>query len=447
MKRIFSGVLLCTLLLNSSISNTYAIENIAKTSQSSQEQKAMNEVGTEEKQMNDSSDSATLTTTNDTKQSDSSTTTETSTAETSSTESSMTSSSTIPTQESTSTSGSETANSTSDSTEVQPDASQGDSREDAELGKRGTNHKKGTYAMQPSGSQYGIMTRMREPDSVYADNPNLPRKDFIDVASWNGTISVAEYQKIKSYGVTGVTVKLTEGTSYTNPYAQSQINNAKAAGLSVSAYHYSLYTSVQTARAEAKYFAQAASKFGLPKNAIMFDDAEDPNLISNGRDTQKNALAFNQQLKNLGYSNAALYLSRGWLDSGYINPAPFNKERIWVAQYPYTPTQSMQWNNDYGAWQWSSKMYFPGLANYQSRPFDMSMIYSSFFGTPNTGTGPDLNKYYTTNPGRVILKKDDCFYNDVNFTSPGMTVKENTLVTVKSIQTTASGIPRLFNSK
>lgn len=138
----FSGVLLCTLLLNSSISNTYAIENIAKTSQSSQEQKAMNEVGTEEKQMNDSSDSATLTTTNDTKQSDSSTTTETSTAETSSTESSMTSSSTIPTQESTSTSGSEIANSTSDSTEVQPDASQGDSREDAELGKRGTNHKK-----------------------------------------------------------------------------------------------------------------------------------------------------------------------------------------------------------------------------------------------------------------------------------------------------------------
>src|SRR5699024_8392753 len=100
-----------------------------------------------------------------------------------------------------------------------------------------------------------------------------------------------------------------------------------------------------------------------------------PNLISEGRDTQKNALAFNQQLKNLGYSNAALYLSRGWLDSGYINPAPFNKERIWVAQYPYTPTQSMQWNNDYGAWQWSSQMFFPGLANYQSRPFDMSMIY------------------------------------------------------------------------
>ncbi|MEQ7039675.1 DUF5776 domain-containing protein [Enterococcus hirae] len=444
MKRIFSGVLLCTLLLNSSISNTYAIENIAKTSQSSQEQKAMNEVETEEKQMNDSSDSATLTTTNDTKQSDSSTTTETSTAETSSTESSMTSSSTIPTQESTSTSGSETANSTSDSTQDQTDANQVDPREDAELGKRGTNHKKGTYAMQPSGNQYGIMSRMMYPDNVYADNPNLPRKDFIDVASWNGTISVAEYQKIKSYGVTGVTVKLTEGTSYTNPYAQSQINNAKAAGLSVSAYHYSVYTSVQTAQAEAKYFAQAASKLGLPKNTIMFDDAEDPNLISEGRDTQKNALAFNQQLKNLGYSNAALYLSRGWLDSGYINPAPFNKERIWVAQYPYTPTQSMQWNNDYGAWQWSSQMFFPGLANYQSRPFDMSMIYSSFFGRPNTGTGPDLNNYYTTNPGRVILKSDDCFYNDVNFTSPGMTVKKNTLVTVKSIQTTASGIPRLF---
>ena len=39
---------------------------------------------------------------------------------------------------------------------------------------------------------------------------------------------------------------------------------------------------------------------------------------------------------------------------------------------------SMQWNNDHGAWQWSSQMYFPGLANYEGRPFDISMTYSNF---------------------------------------------------------------------
>lgn len=105
----------------------------------------------------------------------------------------------------------------------------------------------------------------------------------------------------------------------------------------------------------------------------------------------------------------------------------------------------MQWNNDYGAWQWSSLMYFPGISNYQNRAFDISMSYSTFFGT--SLTGPDLSNYYTTNPGKVIVKQDDRFYNDVNFTSPRTAVKKNTLVTVKSIQTTASGIPRLFTDQ
>lgn len=173
------------------------------------------------------------------------------------------------------------------------ESSQTDPKEDVEVGKQGTDHKKGVYAMQPA-TDNGIMMRAIGIAQVYANDPNLPKKDFIDVSSWNGTISVAEYQKIKSYGVTGVSVKLTEGTSYTNPFAQSQINNAKAAGMNVSAYHYSLYTSIQTAQAEAKYFAQAANNLGLSKSTIMFNDAEDPTLTNNGRNAQANSLAFVQ---------------------------------------------------------------------------------------------------------------------------------------------------------
>lgn len=90
--------------------------------------------------------------------------------------------------------------------------------------REGTNHKKGTYAMKN-----GISSRVARATvaNVYANDPNLPGKNFIDVSSWNGDISVAEYQKIKSYGVTGVSVKLTEGTWYVNPYVMGQIRNAK----------------------------------------------------------------------------------------------------------------------------------------------------------------------------------------------------------------------------
>ena len=70
-------------------------------------------------------------------------------------------------------------------------------------------------------------------------DPTLPRSNFIDVSSHNGVPTVDEFRIIRSYGVTGVSVKLTEGTSYQNPYAKDQIKNAKEAGLVVSAYHYS----------------------------------------------------------------------------------------------------------------------------------------------------------------------------------------------------------------
>lgn len=96
--------------------------------------------------------------------------------------------------------------------------------------------------------------------SVSATNTNTPSKSFVDISSHNGNISVANFQKMKDYGVTGVVVKLTEATSYTNPNAQSQINNAMAAGMKVSAYHYSWFTSDAQAVAEANYFAAAAKK-------------------------------------------------------------------------------------------------------------------------------------------------------------------------------------------
>ncbi|QQV79678.1 hypothetical protein JG559_00525 [Enterococcus faecalis] len=41
-----------------------------------------------------------------------------------------------------------------------------------------------------------------------------PKKTFIDVSSWNGSLSVANYQTMKSYGIGGVVVKMTEATTY-----------------------------------------------------------------------------------------------------------------------------------------------------------------------------------------------------------------------------------------
>jgi N-acetylmuramoyl-L-alanine amidase len=212
-------------------------------------------------------------------------------------------------------------------------------------------------------------------DVVYAGETNRPAANFIDVSSHNQTITVEQYKMMRTYGVTGVVVKLTEGTSYFNPYASSQIQNAKAAGMNVSVYHYSHYTSIAGAKAEAEYFAKKTNDLGLSKSTVMISDIEEG--VMNNSSLNTNTESFKSYLNSLGYSKVGYYMSRSWLDvaGGHFNTSMFGKENIWVAQYPYTPTSSQNWNNDYSAWQWSSNFYFPGI----SHPFDINTDYTGLF--------------------------------------------------------------------
>ena len=93
-------------------------------------------------------------------------------------------------------------------------------------------------------------------------------KSFVDVSSHNGEISIGDYRTLANKGVGGVVVKLTEDTWYKNPNAENQIRNAQAAGLQVSTYHFSRYTSEEAARAEARFYIAAAQRLNLPKNTL-----------------------------------------------------------------------------------------------------------------------------------------------------------------------------------
>ena len=125
---------------------------------------------------------------------------------------------------------------------------------------------------------------------------------FVDISSHNGVISVNEFVSLKNQGITGVVVKLTEGTSYTNPYASAQIKNAQDAGLKVSAYHYSHY---QT-EAEAKYFVSAAQSLGLSNATVMVNDMESPEMVTR-RHINKNTQARKEEIIRLGYADLVYY--------------------------------------------------------------------------------------------------------------------------------------------
>ena len=206
---------------------------------------------------------------------------------------------------------------------------------------------------------------------------------FVDVSSHNGHISVDDYRKLAQQGVGGVVVKLTEGTHYTNPFAESQVRNAQGAGLQVSTYAFSHYTNDEEARAEARYYAAFANRLGLPKNTVMVNDMEDPKM-QNGINQHTQAWA--DEMRRLGYSNLMYYTSASWLDQnnlrskGPVNTSQFGYSNFWVAQYPSSNlnldgAKSLKYNSGAGAWQFTAQAQL--LAG--KHVFDHSVDYSGRF--------------------------------------------------------------------
>jgi len=206
---------------------------------------------------------------------------------------------------------------------------------------------------------------------------------FVDVSSHNGHISVEDYRQLASKGVGGVVVKLTEGTHYTNPFAESQVRNAQAAGLQVSTYAFSHYTNDAEARAEARYYAAFANKLSLPKNTVMVNDMEDPKMQTG---INQHTQAWADEMRKQGYANLMYYTSASWVDQnnlrhkGSINTSLFGLDNFWIAQYPApklsaNDAKNLKYNSRAGAWQFTSQAQL--LSG--KHVFDQSIDYSGRF--------------------------------------------------------------------
>ena len=234
-------------------------------------------------------------------------------------------------------------------------------------------------------SNSAVATPAKLTNSTDVPSPTLKvqPKTFIDVSSHNGEISVDDYRALARQGVGGVVVKLTEDTWYNNPKAPSQVRNAQIAGLQVSTYHFSRYTTEEEARAEARFYIQAAQKLNLPKSTVMVNDFEDSKMLPN---INRNTQAWVNEMRKHGYNNLMFYTSASWLDEnnlGYRGPvstSQFGIENFWVAQYPSstltaTSAKNMRYNAKTGAWQFSATdNLLPG-----KHVFDHSVDYTGRF--------------------------------------------------------------------
>lgn len=277
-----------------------------------------------------------------------------------------------------------------------------------------TNHKMGTYAKGYTETLGRRMLRAVDLPIIYSNDDSLPRRDVVDISSWQSWMTQNDFNLLKSQGVKAICIKLTEGTTYKNTYAANQIKMAKNAGLVVSVYHYSTFSSTVGAIAEANYFANRATELGLSKGTLMVNDAEDEKMDTDNVDATKTSNTFAQQLKNNGFTNVLHYASESWVGIGKFK-LEYDKmggiNNFWIAQYDYSKPSSskLKWQDKGGAWQYSSKMVLAGGST--SKFLDVSIDYKGRFTASGTEGGEgaiyrlynpnNYEHYYTPNFSEV----------------------------------------------
>lgn len=156
----------------------------------------------------------------------------------------------------------------------------------------------------------------------------------IDVASYQSADLTAHAKAGSQFAV----VKVSEGTSYRNPKAASQIKSAISNDMMPMGYHFATFSSnASLAKKEAQYAISSANALGLPKGSYLACDYEtgQGNIITNGKTvTAKAIIAFMDQIKSAGYQ-PLLYASSSVLQHNIDTPSIVKKypNSLWVAAY------------------------------------------------------------------------------------------------------------------
>lgn len=215
----------------------------------------------------------------------------------------------------------------------------------------------------------------------------------IDVSQWNGSIN---WSKVKEDGVDFAIIRVGfRGYGTSEPVkpvlldtnVETNIVNAKKAGLDIGLYFYSQAITLDEALEEAGACVNFAKKYGI-QYPIYFD-TEYSNPDRDGRadsltKTQRTniALAFCEAVKNAGYK-AGIYASKSFYYDE-LNFSKLSSYNIWVAHYTSKETD---FKYDYKIWQYSSTGSVSGI----SGDTDLNIsLYDYAAGSSMSNLGSDV---------------------------------------------------------
>jgi GH25 family lysozyme M1 (1,4-beta-N-acetylmuramidase) len=187
----------------------------------------------------------------------------------------------------------------------------------------------------------------------------------VDVSSYqhpNGT--GINWSSVKAGGATFAFVKMSEGASYTNPYATGDLQGARAVGLRASAYHFARpRLPLSTATADAQRFA---AQVGNTKAAGALPPVLD--IEANGGLSAANVTAWTRTFLSALESatgRTPMIYSGGWFWRGYMgNPAGFARYPVWISDYnPSATGPSLFGDFSYSTfWQYTDAARVSGIS-------------------------------------------------------------------------------------
>jgi GH25 family lysozyme M1 (1,4-beta-N-acetylmuramidase) len=207
-------------------------------------------------------------------------------------------------------------------------------------------------------------------------NKRLDNEDAlfgIDVSKWNKEI---DWDSVKAAGVDFAIIRCgyrgsKTGALVEDPYFQSNIEGAEAAGIKVGVYFFTQATTEVEAVEEASMVLMLCKgrKLALP----VFIDTEGAggNGRADGLDVETRTAvceAFCRTIENSGF-NSGVYASKNWFNNN-LNTENLSKYTIWLAQY----SKSATYEGDYDLWQYTSAGTVDGI---ETR-VDLNLCYQNF---------------------------------------------------------------------
>lgn len=251
----------------------------------------------------------------------------------------------------------------------------------------------GTLARESAASTYSYVSPFNKKSYRVPDGYNV--YNGIDVAKYQGDIN---WKKAKNAGVEFAFIRVgyrgygSGGSLAEDPYYDSNMKKANAAGVPVGIYIFSQALNVEEAVAEANFAIKRAKGYSVSLPIVMDyefaggNSGRLTNAVNSGKLTRSqmtaNVLAFFQTVKDAGYT-PMVYADYSF-STNCLNVDTICAEgEYWIARYNSSvSTSSKPYNHSYDCWQYSD-----GLASVDGVDTKINGI---------NATGIDLDFYFKT---------------------------------------------------